>query len=83
MESLIQKYENDFKNCENEKIGLRRDLRNSKFEIEKQNNLISALEGLKSQLLSDIKCLTKKVTFYALVYRKVIQEIKICIQRSC
>lgn len=57
----MKKYEDDFKNSENEKVGLRQDLRNSKLEIEKLNKVISAFESLKNQLLSDIKNLTKKV----------------------
>lgn len=61
MESLMKKYEDDFKNNENEKVGLRQDLKNSKLEIEKLNKVISAFESLKNQLLSDIKNLTKKV----------------------
>ena len=57
----MKKYEDDFKKCENEKIGLRQDLRNSKLEIEKLNKALSAFETLKNQLLSDVKSLTKKV----------------------
>lgn len=57
----MKKYEDDFKNNENEKVGLRQDLKNSKLEIEKLNKVISAFESLKNQLLSDIKNLTKKV----------------------
>lgn len=68
MENLMKKYESDFKNSETEKIGLLRDLKTSKLEIEKQNSIISALEGLKSQLLSDIKSLTKKVFDLFLIY---------------
>lgn len=61
MESLMKKYEDDYKNVENEKIGFIRELKDSKLEIEKLNNIIFALEKLKNQLLSDIKNLTKKV----------------------
>ncbi|XP_015907391.1 cilia- and flagella-associated protein 58 [Parasteatoda tepidariorum] len=61
MESLMEKYSNQCKISENERIKLHHDMKNAEQQIIKQNKIISTLEGMKSQLLSDIKDLTKKI----------------------
>lgn len=61
MESIVEKHSNQIKVYEKEKIALYQDLKNSELRIEKQNKIISTLEGMKTQLLNDIKDLTRKV----------------------
>lgn len=57
----MEKHSNQIKVHEKEKIALYQDLKNSELRVEKQNKIISTLEGMKTQLLNDIKELTKKV----------------------
>lgn len=61
MESIVEKHSNQIKVYEKEKIALYQDLKKSELRIEKQNKIISTLEGMKTQLLNDIKELTRKV----------------------
>ncbi|GBM73313.1 Cilia- and flagella-associated protein 58 [Araneus ventricosus] len=61
MESIIEKYSNDFKTNEKERITLHQDLKKAEQQIEKQSRVITCLEGLKTQLLNDVKDLTIKI----------------------
>lgn len=66
MESIIEKYSNDFKTNEKERITLHQDMKKAEQQIEKQNRVMNCLEGLKAQLLKDIQDLTTKVFKYFL-----------------